>query len=235
MSLSNVSAVSFDFFNTLVTPRHGVGRGALVTQYLRAAGWESDPWEHTVLYDVFAAHGAEFDPEASVDDHRVFCARVARSLFSRMRVHVDASVADAHGVELWRILGPEQFVLFPDVERTLARLRTAGLRLVIVSNWQCGLGTFCRALGISKYFEIVLASAEVGCEKPASAIFTELCRRLGLPGDRVLHVGDTEVDDVEGARQAGLHALWLQREHRNGSAAALIRSLDEVADHLGVA
>jgi HAD superfamily hydrolase (TIGR01509 family) len=235
LSLRNVSAVSFDFFNTLVTQRHGLGRGALVMEYFRAQGWESDNWEHGVLYDVFAAHGAEFEPEASLEEHRVFCARVALALFNRMRVQVDTSVANAHGIELWRILGPEHLVLFPDVTRTLARLRKAGLRLVVVSNWQCGLSAFCRALGVAEYFEAVLASAEVGSEKPNLAIFTELCRRLVMPGNRVLHVGDTEIDDVEGARRAGLHALWLQRNHGNGASAGAIRSLEEVANHLGIA
>jgi len=35
---------------------HEIGRGGMATVYLAMQGFESDPWEHQVLYDVFEHH-----------------------------------------------------------------------------------------------------------------------------------------------------------------------------------
>jgi len=223
-----VSAVSFDFFNTLVTHRDGLGRGARVMEYFRSQGWASSPWAHDALYDVFAKHGHEFLPEASEDTHRAYCRRVARTLFRRLNVQAEPAMADAHAVELWSILGPAHLVVFPDVDEALRQLRADGYRLVLISNWQCGLGRFCEALGLAPHFEAVVASAEVGVAKPDARIFSTACERLSVLPAQVLHVGDSQVDDVEGARRAGLHACLLDRDAGGRHAAGRASTLLEV-------
>lgn len=229
---SNIAAVSFDFFNTLAVHRGGRGRGALVMEYFRAHDWASAPWDHAALYDVFAAHGNEFTPTATSAGHRAFAGRVATTLFRRLDVQADPALAETHGVELWRILGPEHLALFPDVQASLRGLRAVGLRLAVTSNWQHGLRAFCEALGIGVYFEVVGASAEVGVAKPDARIFIEVCRQLALPPNRVLHVGDSRAEDVDAARAAGLHALWLCRDPGDFDGPDLVRSLDQVAERL---
>jgi FMN phosphatase YigB (HAD superfamily) len=54
----------------------------------------------------------------------------------------------------------------------------------------------------------------VGCYKPAPDIFARALDRLGLAPSEVLHVGDSDVDDVAGARAAGLRVAWLNRDGR---------------------
>lgn len=230
--LRGVAAVSFDFFNTLATHRYGRGRGALISEYFRAQGWDSDPWEHAALYDVFAAHGDEFAPTLSGEDLRAFCGRVARTLFRRLQVDVDPSLADEHAIELWRFLGPEHLTPFPESTAALRRLRAAGYRLAVISNWQHGLRAFCQALGFGTEIEVVVTSAEVGAAKPDARIFAEACRRLALPPERVLHVGDSETDDIQGAREAGLQALWLRRGKGGSGTPGEIRSLEQLAAYL---
>lgn len=231
----DIAALSFDFFNTLATHRHDRGRGALVMEYFRAQGWESDSWAHAALYDVFAIHGGEYAPTMSGAELKVFAARVARTLFDRLHVRVDHSAADAHGLELWRILGPDHLVPFPEVTSVLTELRAAGYGLAVISNWQHGLRAFCQALGFGAQLDAVVASAEVGVAKPDARIFAEACHRLSLPPERVLHVGDTEADDVVGARSAGLHALWLRREAEGAPSPGEIRSLSDVPGSLASA
>ncbi|UCF19937.1 MAG: HAD-IA family hydrolase, partial [Gemmatimonadota bacterium] len=117
----------------------------------------------------------------------------------------------------------------------LGRLRRAGLPLVIVSNWQCGLRHFCTELGLTPFFDDVLASAEVGSVKPDAGIFVEACRRLDLPPARVLHVGDSPIDDVEGAHGAGLAAALLRREGElPGGDAPMLGSLEGLPALLGL-
>jgi putative hydrolase of the HAD superfamily len=96
------------------------------------------------------------------------------------------------------------------------------------------LGAFCEVLGLRVHVDVVVASAEVGAEKPDGRIFAEACRQLSLVPEQMLHVGDTEADDVAGARAAGLHALWLRREMDGAPSRGEIRSLEDIPAYLAV-
>lgn len=227
MPAPGIAAVSFDFFGTVATHRGGRGRGALVRDYLQAQGWTFAPWDHQVLYDIFDLHGGEFAAGMPSDDLRAFTVRLARALIHRLRVDVDPAVVDEHADELWRILGPQHFQLFPETAATLCGLHAAGLRLAVVSNWQRGLKTFCDALGLGALLDVVVTSGESGWAKPDPRIFTEACRRLALSPARVLHVGDL-IEEVDGARNAGLQALWINRGGDASGPPGMIRTLDEI-------
>ncbi len=198
----DIDAITFDFYNTLVHHRHGSGRGAMVTEYLDAQGWDHDPWEHQVLYDVFEHHDTDYGAVKLEVEKYLYDVTLADRLFQRLNVRAPRGAASEHAVNLWYLLGPASLALFPDVSGVLRTLKQADYPLALVSNWQCGLHNFCVELGIGHAFDHVLASAEIASEKPDAAIFNEACRRLDTPAHRVLHVGDTILDDVDGARAA---------------------------------
>ena len=62
--------------------------------------------------------------------------------------------------------------------------------------------------------QFVLISEAVGAYKPDRRVFEAALTRLGLRPDEVLHVGDSDVDDVQGAQAAGLRAAWVNRTGR---------------------
>ena len=62
--------------------------------------------------------------------------------------------------------------------------------------------------------QFILVSEGAGCYKPDPGIFSRALDRLGLAPSEVLHVGDSDVDDVAGARAAGLFVAWLNRDGR---------------------
>jgi 2-haloalkanoic acid dehalogenase type II len=62
--------------------------------------------------------------------------------------------------------------------------------------------------------EFVLISEAVRAYKPDPLMFQTALERFGLPAHEVLHVGDSEVDDVEGAKAAGLRVAWVNRDGR---------------------
>jgi HAD superfamily hydrolase (TIGR01549 family) len=222
-----VDAITFDFFNTLVYHREGPGRSAMLMAYLRACNLESDAWEHEVLYDVFASGLFEQVPTESGEYAR-FRERVAERVFGRLNVRAPDSAA-RHAERVWEIVGPRSLQVFPEVPQVIADLKNRGLRLAIVSNWQHGLGYFCAELGLASAFDAIIASAEVGYAKPAPEIFAEAIRRLGVAPHRILHVGDTLIDDVDGGRGAGLNVMLLQRDGALGNGeSATIRSLAEL-------
>ncbi|HEY0452371.1 HAD family hydrolase [Actinophytocola sp.] len=102
--------------------------------------------------------------------------------------------------------------LFDDTVPCLDWLRAAGLKLAAVTN---ASGSHQRVklerLGISRFFDTVLIAGELGAAKPDPVIFHTACARMGVPVDATMHVGDLLDADAIGARDAGLHGVWLDR------------------------
>ena len=102
--------------------------------------------------------------------------------------------------------------LFDDALPCLRALRALGLRLAAITN---AAGDYQRAklgaLGLESAFDAVLISGELGVAKPHHAIFRRACRTLGVLPAQAVHVGDRLDTDAEGARDAGLHGVWLDR------------------------
>lgn len=70
-------------------------------------------------------------------------------------------------------------------------------------------------IGLEQHFRFSLNAREVGQPKPHRAMFDEACRRFELLPHEVLHVGDHPVQDIDGAADAGLRTVWV---NRNGAA-----------------
>ncbi|HVS15300.1 MAG TPA: HAD-IA family hydrolase [Thermoanaerobaculia bacterium] len=120
----------------------------------------------------------------------------------------------------------EAWEVFADVPGSLDALRACGYRLGVISNWDERLPHLLRNLGLASRFEVVVRSSEVGLAKPHPAIFQRALDALGLAADQVVHVGDQRLEDLEGARGAGLHALLLHR--RRGDDGALRALADQL-------
>jgi putative hydrolase of the HAD superfamily len=103
---------------------------------------------------------------------------------------------------------------YPESEEVMEELVEMGLPLYVVSNWDMALEGVLDDLGWIRYFDGIVASAKVGSEKPDRTIFEEALRRAGLAErrDRVLHVGNDPVSDVEGAVSSGIDAVLIDRE-----------------------
>ena len=61
----------------------------------------------------------------------------------------------------------------------------------------------------------ILVSEAVRAYKPHPLVFQRALDQLGLQPHEVLHVGDSDVDDVKGAKAAGLHVAWVNRTGRS--------------------
>jgi putative hydrolase of the HAD superfamily len=68
-----------------------------------------------------------------------------------------------------------------------------------------------RRCGFEPFVDALIVSEEVGVSKPHPAIFGHALHRLECaPGDAVM-IGDSWTADVEGARAAGIRAIWFNR------------------------
>jgi putative hydrolase of the HAD superfamily len=102
---------------------------------------------------------------------------------------------------IWR-LEPDAFELLQD-------LRSAGFRLGIISNFDLRLYEILKHVGVSGLFEHVVVSSQVGADKPSPRIFEEALCQFGVEPPEVLHVGDDEGADGEGARALGIQTFIL--------------------------
>ncbi len=100
--------------------------------------------------------------------------------------------------------------LFDDALTAVGRLSSAGLKLGIVTN---GFTTMqsrkIRHHGLDRQVDFVLISEEAGAYKPDRALFDLALARAGVAAQQALFVGDTPSADIEGACNAGLHAVLI--------------------------
>jgi putative hydrolase of the HAD superfamily len=120
-----------------------------------------------------------------------------------------------------------------DVIPALEELASRGIPLAVVSNWDERLRPLLKRLKLDGYFDAILVSAELYFAKPSNVIFEHALRALGLPAGEVLHVGDSEAEDVQGAREAGMQTRLVARPSGNGPGSiASLRELVALAPDL---
>lgn len=95
---------------------------------------------------------------------------------------------------------------FADVLPTLAALQER-VALGTVSNGMADLHT----IGLAPYFRASIAAYHFGCAKPDTSIFLAACDALAVAPTEAVYVGDDPLLDVEGAKNAGLHSIWMNR------------------------
>ncbi len=129
-----------------------------------------------------------------------------RSL-TRFRADCTAVFNDALGSELTseEYNGVFVFEVLPGVRGALRLLRSLGLTLAVVANWDLSLHDHLRRHGLRAWLDAVVTSADAGVRKPDPRPFLLAIEALGVAPERTLHVGDDPRDDAEGARAAGLH------------------------------
>lgn len=128
---------------------------------------------------------------------------------------------------------PEAWLLYPEVEGTLAALKQRGVELAVISNFDSRLVRILDGLGIGKSFAEIFVSSAVGYAKPRPEIFNFALARLQLSAAQAIHIGDSESHDLNGANNAGLRALIVDRDpSRANGRAGYVASLGQIVDHL---
>lgn len=194
--MNDVQAVTFDLDGTLYDARSLRWRFALanlgqlravrvalkVREELRDAEFEDGE-----AYRLEEARRVAERLEVSVDEAR---ARVDRLLGERLTLALAAA-------------GPR-----PDARAALQRMIDLGIRVGVVSDY--AVDDKLQVLGLAELpWQARIAADALGALKPNKRCYLASAAALGLPPERILHIGDRVDTDVEGARAAGLKALLL--------------------------
>ena len=98
---------------------------------------------------------------------------------------------------------------FPHIHETLAKLKTSGYALGMITN---GYGQFqmdnIYALQIEKYFDVILVSEWEGMKKPDPRIFIKALEKLQVSPSESVFIGDHPENDVKAAQNVGMKGIW---------------------------
>jgi len=227
-----IRAVSLDATGTLFRPRdlggdyerilgrHGIAVDRARLERLLPEAWREFGCASDPGHDRFRTH-----PGGSAGFWRDVLDRVAALAGLAQRPSRFAAA------ELYaRFAEPDAWSLYDDTLPALDRLRDAGMPLVVTSNWDERLPRLLEGLGLAERFAAIVVSFEVGVEKPHREIFRVAAERLGLPPESILHAGDRELEDVEGARGSGFAAWHVDRSGSgDGDLLALVDRLATLA------
>ncbi len=169
----------------------------------------------------YRAHHLEGRTPAGVVALRRDCAEVlARGLAVRPPV----------GMLTKLLVGALRFEVYPEVMGALAHVRSRGVRVAIVSDWDRTLAEHLDRLGVGALINAVVVSAEVGVTKPDRRIFTAALDRLSVAPEAALVCGDDPERDLAGARAAGIRGVLIDRVGRYPEIDARLTTLAELEE-----
>lgn len=127
--------------------------------------------------------------------------------------------------------------LYPDVIPTLQTLQAHKYSMGVISDWGIALGPILRQLELTQYFDSLLISAVAQYAKPAPALYEMALQRANAIPDYSLHIGDSYLLDVLGARSVGITPVLLDRSGKLNPThidCVMVHSLYELLDLLEV-
>jgi HAD superfamily hydrolase (TIGR01549 family) len=119
---------------------------------------------------------------------------------------------------------------FDDAIETLETLCARGYRLGCVTNRPFSGPAFLvelTELGLTPYFDALVASCDVGYMKPHAKIFEHTLGELAVAPEEAVMVGDSLIADVGGAQALGMTGIWRRPPK-------LLEELDGVRPHFVV-
>lgn len=204
-------AIFFDAAGTLIYLPKGVGyHYALVGQWI---GLEIEAAE---LDRAFALAWKQMPQRPSTgrpreDDDKGWWRELVARMFDEVSLSIDELDRDAFfEVAYEHFAEAGVWELYPEVTDVLEALRDR-FELSVVSNFDGRLRMILKHLGISKFFEHIFVSSELGADKPDPAIYMRALEVSGCSAEQVLHVGDDPERDWSAAESARLQIFKLDR------------------------
>ena len=173
-----------------------------------------------------AAHGIGVDPakfDAATAASSFILDEVEEQIYTHdVFIHYTASIIEKMGgrganvVDVAREIYDQwsvnhHFEIYDDVAPVLETLRKRGFVVGAISNSHRSLDAFREHFSLSDFITVSVSGAEHGYMKPHKSIFDAALDRAKVRPDEAMMVGDSFKHDIEGALNAGWHAVLLRR------------------------
>jgi len=242
--LPNITAVTFDLWQTLLLDNRELGRARA---QVRLEGAQKALHKFGEVYDL------EHIREAYRSCYRHCHAVRDQNLDMTFREQVEVFIANINPGLVDRL--PEELVLeiltaysdsffehppLPHVHAfsVLAQAKSAGLRIGLISNTGMTPGVAFRKFldqhNLLDFFDTLTFSDEVKLSKPGREIFLMTLRDLGVEPSESVHVGDHVKNDVVGANQVGMRTVWIEGFYEKPADAGPEANADASVSQLGM-
>lgn len=111
---------------------------------------------------------------------------------------------------------PHKLHVFPDTVPVLEWLKEEGYRLGVVTSGPSYQRLKLRLAGLEGYFDAIVTRDDVGAIKPDPKIFLYALDLLDIEPSEAMMVGDSLTQDVYGAKEVGMLAVWINRKGDKG-------------------
>ncbi|BAC12888.1 HAD family hydrolase [Oceanobacillus iheyensis] len=190
-----IKAVLFDLDGTLLNRDESI-KGFVNHQYERLKKWVGH-----IPKDKYITRFLELDKRGYVWKDKVYQQLIQEFDISKM------TLEDL----LQDYISEFRFncVPFDNLIQMLEDLKSKNVLLGMITN---GYGQFqmdnIKALGIERYFDVILVSEWEGIKKPDPEIFKKALEKLDVPPEQSIFVGDHPKNDVKAAQSIGMKGIW---------------------------
>lgn len=138
-----------------------------------------------------------------------------KEILSTYENKVPVVTADELFEYIWNCCFFKYAIPYPFTADVLENLRSAGVKIGLITNASGEIGikrqnAKLKILGLEDKFDEKLISGEIGIHKPDRKIFDVMSKRLAIPAQNILYVGDSPINDVDGSRNAGYIPVWVK-------------------------
>ena len=208
--LQRVSAVIFDFYNTLVVDDK---LPIPLWQFINHLGYRCNSCLATA-FEPDAFDGMFTPSISTTPDHTKWLRSNIEKLLLLcgvpeflLKKTTDAALAHIQAFTAKRNEGSLGVI---------AALKDHDYRIGLCSNWEYDISPYLAACGINEgSFDGIITSAAIGVRKPNIEIFHAACRSVGTRPNETLFVGDNWTADIAGALRAGLSAVWIRYDSKS--------------------
>ena len=172
----------------------------------------------------------EFDMSSYDESHRKeFWTNYNTSLLKKLGIDENMLFVAEQIDSLWWDYSHVE--VYPDVEPTLCELKKEGIRIGLVSNgFKKDLNRVLKELDLEKWFDTIVCIDSCNCAKPDKEIFLYTLESLGIKPDETVFVGDSVMQDYEGALGVGIKPYLIDRDGKFPSNYNKITRLTEILE-----
>ena len=203
--MSHITTVMFDMYETLVQNPHSLWRvgfqGIIQEQSL-----DTNP---DLLWTEWAPVEAEFrnsrvKPGVAFRSYYQAWRDCFIQAFKNLELDGDAAAAASSFIRYISRREP-----YPETVEALTAVQTRW-RIAVLSNADDDyLTPNLELLGVN--FEAVLSSEKARVYKPLPELFRMMLSTLDVTPEESIYVGDRQLEDVQGATEVGINAVWINR------------------------
>jgi len=201
-----INAVTFDIGGTLVDGRldraHYIER---VTAFIRSLGYGVTLSACQIAIDDETERLREVRDQGLEMKFEDFYSKILNNL----GVEPSSSYIEKIRMIYWEC--------FPQTEKTdvrkLLKELYGNFKLGVISNSMSQVPKiFLEQNNLTKYFDAIAISGAIGFRKPNPKIFNYALEKLNVKPNEAMHIGDSLEEDIVGAKNVGMKAVWICEE-----------------------